>query len=83
MKHPIFHPDEEARIGPYAHDRSLVGQICTVQCLMKPIGDEHRYGIKTDGGVYTILLESTLQKRFKRSDWGALKTVWQPKRHAR
>jgi hypothetical protein len=83
MKHPIFHPDEEARIGRYAHDSRLIGQGCTVRCLMKPIGGEHRYGVKTESGMYTIVLESTLQKQFERSDWGMLRGIWQPKREAR
>lgn len=83
MKYPIFHPDEEARIGPQAYDRRMVGQDCTVRCIMKPIAGEHRYGVKTDDGMYSIVLESTLQKLFKRSDWRAMKSIWQPRREAR
>lgn len=81
MKYRIFHPDEAARIGPYAYDKRLVGQDCTIRCVMKPIGGEHRYGVKTKAGAYTILLESTLRKQFERGWWSDC--VWQPRREAR
>jgi len=83
MNYPIFHPDETARIGPYAYDRRLVGEDCTIVTLMKPIGGEHRYGVRTDSGIYTIVLESTLRKKWERCDWGMLRGIWQPRREAR
>lgn len=83
MKHPIFHHDEEARIGPYAHDKRLVGRCCTIRIMMKPIAGEHRYGVKTASGMYAIVLESTLQKQFEAGDWGSRDCVWQPNREAR
>lgn len=81
MSHPIFHVDEEAHIGPRAHDRRMIGRTCTIRCIMKPIGGEHRYGVKTSSGLYTILLESTLVKEFERGNWAGC--VWQPRREAR
>lgn len=81
MKHPIFHPDEEARVGPQAYDRRMIGRCVDVKCVMRPIDGEHRYGVKTQSGMYAVVLESTLQKAFERGRW--IDCTWQPKREAR
>lgn len=78
MTYPKFHVDEEARVGPYAYDRRMIGRTCTVKCIMKPIGGEHRYGVRTPSGMYTVVLESTLEKQFERGKWSDC--AWQPRR---
>ena len=83
MKHPIFHPREEARIGPHAHDKRLVGYDCEITGTLTPVYGEYRYTVLVNHCIATIVLESTLQKVWKRSDWGAMKNVWQPRREAR
>lgn len=83
MKHPIFHPDEEARIGPYASDEGLRGSDCKIVQILPPICGEYRYLVATPWLIFTTVLESTLRKRFERSDWGMLRGIWQPKREAR
>lgn len=92
MNHPIFHPNEEARIGPHAYDRRMAGRECKIESLVSPEQGEWRYAVSTQSGMCTIVLESTLQKLFKRSDWGAMKSywygkpdcyIWRPKREAR
>lgn len=80
MSYPIFHPDEEAQINNFTHDWRVVGQHCTIRSVMKPIGGENRYAVRTDSGLYSVVLESSLHKRFERSDWGMLRGIWQPKR---
>ena len=52
-----------------------------IEGLMTPIAGEHRYGVSTKSGTCTILLESTLQKRFEPGDWCGCD--WQPRREAR
>ena len=83
MSYPIFHPGEEARIGPYAHDRRMVGKHCEITGTLAPLYGEHRYSVLIEHRLATIVLEATLQKVWKRSDWGAMKNVWQPRREAR
>ncbi len=85
MKHPIFHPDDEARIGIAATDPRVRGQHCTVLKRLKPVWVEHRYVVKTDAGIVTTVLELSLVKNWakQRSDWGMLRGIWQPKRYAR
>lgn len=81
MKHPIFHVDEEARIGPYPHSGSLCGRECKIVRNLDPIYGEHRYLVELlDDGARTRVLELTLRKRWQRSDWGMLSGIWQPDR---
>lgn len=65
MSYPVFHLGETARIGPYAYDRRSVGQRCKINCIAVPIDGEYRYGVSTDSGMYTIVLEATLEKVFE------------------
>lgn len=84
MTYPIFHPDEEARLSAYTFDWRIANQHCKVLSVLKPIGGDHRYAVKTLGdGVCSIVLESSLLKKWERSDWGMLRGIWQPKREAR
>lgn len=86
MRHPLFQENEEALIGPYPHTGAISGMECRVERLLKPIYGEHRYEVRIlETGALTRVLEVTLRKDWakQRSDWGALKTIWQPKREAR
>ncbi len=86
MKHPIYHTDEEARIGPYPHSGVLCGRECKILKNLDPIYGEHRYLVETlDDHVRATVLEVTLRKdwRKQRCDWGMLRGTWQPKREAR
>lgn len=83
MNYPIFHPDEEAQINAYTADWRVSNQHCTIVRVLKPICGEHRYIVKTDEGIAATVLESSLYKRFNRSDWGMLRGIWQPRREAR
>ena len=78
MNYRRFHVGEEARVGTAAYDRRLIGAVCTIRSVMKPIGGEHRYAISTASGIYGIVLESTLRKMFDRGRWSDC--VWQPRR---
>lgn len=80
MSHPIFHIDEEARIGPAAYDRRMVGRLCTINRMLPPLGGEHRYAVSTKSGMHTIVLESTLRKQFERGRWCDISTIWRPNR---
>lgn len=81
MSYPAFHPGERARIGPYAFDRRIVGESCVIERIASPIYGEYRYGVSTDSGMYTVVLESTLERRFEKGYWRDC--VWRPKREAR
>lgn len=81
MKHPIFHVDEEARVGQRAYDRRMIGRCCTIKCIMPPVGGEHRYAVRTASGIHTVVLESTLVKLFERGRW--INCAWQPRWEAR
>lgn len=84
MKHPIFHPDEEARIGQFTHGGVLCGRECKVLRNLDPIYGEHRYLVELlDDGARVRVLEVTLRKKWERSDWGMLRGVWQPDRAPR
>lgn len=78
---PLFHLGETACIGPYAYDRRTVGQRCKINCIAVPIDGEYRYGVSTENGMYTIVLEATLEKVFERGRWSDC--AWQPRRAAR
>lgn len=77
MKHPIFHPDEEARIGPYPHSGILCGRECKILRSLDPIYGEHRYLVELlDDGTRAKVLELTLRKKWSRSDWRSLRCSW-------
>ena len=81
MKHPLFHLDEEARVGIYATNKSIRGRACTIRAVLKPVEGENRYRIRTLSGEYSIVLESTLRKTFERGRWSDC--AWQPRWEAR
>jgi hypothetical protein len=84
MTHPIFHPGEEARIGPWPHSGVLCGRECKIVRSLDPIYGEHRYLVELlDDHTRTKVLEVTLRKKWQRSDWGMLRGIWQPRREAR
>jgi hypothetical protein len=84
MKHPIFHPDEAARIGPYPHDSILSGRECKILRNLDPIYGEHRYLVQMlDDHTRVKVLELTLRKKWERCDWGMLRGIWKPNREAR
>lgn len=84
MKHPIFHPNEEARIGPYPHSADLCGRECKIVRDMGMVYGEYRYLVElTDDKTRVKVLELTLQKVWERSDWGMLRGIWQPDRQKR
>lgn len=76
MKHRRYHEDEEVRVGPQAYDRRMIGRVCRIEGLLRPIEGEHRYTVSTAGGLSSIMLESTLQKILVRWD----DCAWQPRR---
>jgi hypothetical protein len=76
MKHRRFHEGEEVRVGPQACDRRMVGRVCKIEGLLRPIEGEHRYTVSTASGMSTIVLEASLQKILVRWD----DCVWQPRR---
>jgi hypothetical protein len=81
MKHPLFHPEEEAIIGPYPADGSLIGRVCKIIEQLDPIYGEHRYLVEMlDDYTRARVLEVTLIKKWQRCDWGMLRGIWQPKR---
>lgn len=63
MSNPVFHPGDEVRVGPYAYDRRMIGKVCKVEGVLPPIQGEHRYAVSEPGGMSTIVLESTLQRK--------------------
>jgi hypothetical protein len=68
VKHPIFHPDEEARVGRTAYDKRLIGAVCKIEAIKAPIYGEWRYLVTTPSGLASIVLESTLVKQFEAGD---------------
>jgi hypothetical protein len=83
MKNPSFIPGEEARIGPQAYDRRMIGRVCKVESIVSPIGGEWRYAVSTASGMSTIVLESTLRKEYERGDWRDMAYFFWPQREAR
>jgi hypothetical protein len=77
MKHPIFHPGEESRVGRYPADRSLAGLECTIVGPLDDSDGAWRYLIRiiADGRLVKVL-EPMLEKVWKRSDWQSLKCDW-------
>ena len=51
MKHPIFHPGDEARVGPQAYDRRMIGRVCRIESLASPIEGEWIYIVSTASGM--------------------------------
>jgi hypothetical protein len=83
MKHPIFHPGDEARVGPQAYDRRMIGRVCRIESLASPIEGEWRYIVSTASGMSSILLEATLKKQYERGDWRDMAYIFWPQRCAR
>jgi hypothetical protein len=83
MKHPAFHPNEEARVGPYAYDRRMIGRVCRIEEIKPPIEGEWRYLVSTPSGMASIVLERTLQKQYERGDWRDMAYFFWPQREAR
>lgn len=79
MKHPLFHPAEEARVGHQAFDRRLIGAVCRIESIKAPIAGEWRYLVTTPSGLASIVLESTLCKHYEAGD---ISHIW-PQREAR
>lgn len=79
MKHRMFHEGEEVRVGPQACDRRMIGRVCRIEGLLRPIYGEHRYTVMTESGMSSIMLEASLQKILVR--WEDCE--WQPRREAR
>lgn len=76
MKHRRFHEGEEVRVGPQAHDRRMIGRVCRIEGLLRPIEGMHRYTVSTASGMSSIMLEASLQKILVSWD----DCVWQPRR---
>lgn len=83
MKHPTFRPNEEARVGPQAFDRRMIGRVCRIESIVSPIEGEWRYVVSTPSGLSSILLESTLRKQYERGDWRDMAYIFWPQREAR
>lgn len=79
MRHRKFHEGEDVRVGPQAQDRRMIGRVCRIEGLLRPMEGEHRYTVRTASGMSTIVLESTLRKIVVRWE----DCVWQPRREAR
>lgn len=83
MKHPTFHPGEEARVGRSAYDRRMIGRVCRIESVASPIQGEWRYVVSTASGMSSIVLEATLQKQHERGDWRDMAYIFWPQREAR
>ncbi len=83
MKHPMFHPSEAVRIGPYPAISRHAGQYGVVVRITEPVCGENRYAVMMDCGVREEFLECTLQKIFIPGSWKQMAKIWQPKREAR
>lgn len=76
MKHRRFHEGEEVRVGPQACDRRMIGRVCRIEGLLRPVYGEHRYTVSTASGMASIMLEASLQKILVRWE----DCAWQPRR---
>lgn len=76
MSYPLFHEGEEARVGPAAYDRRLIGRVCKIESIKAPVQGEWRYLISTESGLASIVLQSTLKKHYKPGD---VTSIWRPR----
>jgi hypothetical protein len=76
MKHRRFHEGEEVRVGSQAMDRRMIGRMCRIEGLLRPVYGEHRYTVSTASGMSSIMLEASLQKILVRWE----DCAWQPRR---
>lgn len=83
MSNPKFIPGEEARVGPAAYDRRMIGRVCKVEGIKAPVEGEWRYLVTTASGMSSIVLESTLKKQYERGDWRDMAYIFWPQREAR
>ena len=83
MKHPIFHVDEEVRVGRSAFDRRMIGRVCRVESIASPIEGMWRYVVSTPSGLSSILLEGSLNKQYERGDWRDMAYFFRPQAVAR
>lgn len=83
MKHPVFHPGEEARVGRSAYDRRMIGRVCRIESIASPIGGMWRYVVSTPRGLSSILLEGSLNKQYERGDWRDMAYFFRPQVVAR
>lgn len=83
MKHPTFHPGEEARVGPCAYDRRMIGRACRIESIASPIEGMWRYVVSTPSGMSSIMLEGSLNKQYERGDWRDMAYFFWPQREER
>jgi hypothetical protein len=93
MNHPIFHPGETCyaliptSTGLQRMECEIMGgrKRRTIRDLNgNPMGEAECYLVlMEDATLETPWAERDLRKKWQRSDWGAMKTIWQPKREAR
>lgn len=83
MKHPVFHENEEVRVGRSAYDRRMIGRMCKIESIKAPIEGEWRYLVTTASGMSAIVLEATLQKQYELGDWRDMAYIFWPQREAR
>ena len=83
MKHPAFHPGEEARVGRSAYDRRMIGRVCKIESIASPIDGMWRYVVSTPSGMSSLLLEGSLNKQYERGDWRDMAYIFWPQREAR
>jgi hypothetical protein len=76
VNHRMFHEGEDVRVGPYARDRRMIGRVCRIEGLLRPIEGMHRYTVSTESGMSSIMLEASLQKILVRWE----DCAWQPRR---
>jgi hypothetical protein len=77
----LFRAHEEVRIGPHASNAGRRGTDGKVIRAVESVLGMNRYIVEFPDGERSIFLEATLQ--MKRSDWGMLRGIWQPRRETR